>query len=33
MVRAKGIEPSSQAWEAYILPLDYARGTSVILVK
>ena len=23
--RAKGIEPSSQAWEARILPMNYAR--------
>ena len=26
LVRAKGIEPSSKAWEALILPLDYARN-------
>ena len=26
MVRAEGIEPSHQAWEARILPLNYARG-------
>ena len=25
MERAKGIEPSSQAWEACILPMNYAR--------
>ena len=25
MERAKGIEPSSQAWEARILPMNYAR--------
>ena len=25
MVRAEGIEPSSQAWEARILPIYYAR--------
>ena len=26
MVRAEGIEPSIQAWEAHVLPLYYARG-------
>jgi hypothetical protein len=26
--RVKGIEPSSQAWEAYILPLDHTRFTG-----
>lgn len=26
MVRATGIEPVSQAWEARILPLNYARS-------
>ena len=25
MERAKGIEPSSKAWEAFILPMNYAR--------
>lgn len=25
MVRAEGIEPSIQAWEAHVLPLYYAR--------
>ena len=25
MERVKGIEPSSQAWEAHILPLDHTR--------
>ena len=25
LVRAEGIEPSSQAWEARILPMNYAR--------
>ena len=30
MERVKGIEPSSQAWEARILPLDHTRtGHSV----
>ena len=26
MERAKGIEPSFSAWEADVLPLNYARG-------
>ena len=25
--RAKGIEPSYAAWEAAVLPLNYARGS------
>ena len=25
MERVKGIEPSSQAWEARVLPLNYTR--------
>ena len=29
LVRAKGIEPSSSAWEADVLPLYHARGTHV----
>ena len=29
MERAKGIEPSSQAWEARILPMNYARITCL----
>ncbi len=28
MERVKGIEPSSQAWEARILPLDHTRSRS-----
>jgi hypothetical protein len=28
--RVKGIEPSSQAWEAHILPLNHTRIYSVI---
>ena len=24
--RVKGIEPSSRAWEAFVLPLNYTRG-------
>src|SRR5579871_2331591 len=27
--RAKGIEPSYAAWEAAVLPLNYARETSI----
>ena len=26
--RVKGIEPSSQAWEARILPLNHTRGAA-----
>jgi hypothetical protein len=29
MERAKGIEPSYAAWEAAVLPLNYARGCAV----
>ncbi len=28
MERAKGIEPSYAAWEAAVLPLNYARGPT-----
>jgi hypothetical protein len=28
MERAKGIEPSYEAWEASVLPLNYARTLS-----
>jgi hypothetical protein len=28
MERAKGIEPSYRAWEALVLPLNYARTES-----
>jgi hypothetical protein len=28
--RAKGIEPSYAAWEAAVLPLNYARGFSTL---
>src|SRR6204780_5313534 len=31
MERVKGIEPSSQAWEARILPLNHTRVLSVTL--
>ena len=27
-MRARGIEPLSNAWEAFILPLNYARKTD-----
>ena len=30
MERAKGIEPSSQAWEARILPMNYARMMNIL---
>ena len=33
MVRAMGIEPMSQAWEARILPLNYARVAVAQMVK
>jgi hypothetical protein len=26
--RVKGIEPSSRAWEAFVLPLNYTRGRA-----
>ena len=29
MVRAAGIEPAPQAWEAHVLPIYYARGVGV----
>jgi hypothetical protein len=28
--RAKGIEPSYAAWEAAVLPLNYARGSQAV---
>jgi hypothetical protein len=28
--RAKGIEPSYAAWEAAVLPLNYARSAEVL---
>ncbi len=31
MERVKGIEPSSQAWEARILPLNHTRWLSKII--
>jgi Domain of unknown function (DUF4280) len=30
MERVKGIEPSSQAWEAHILPLDHTRNRGAV---
>jgi hypothetical protein len=27
--RAMGIEPTSKAWEAFILPMNYARITTL----
>ncbi len=27
-----GIEPTSEAWEAPILPLNYARSLSILLI-
>ena len=31
MERAMGIEPTSKAWEAFILPMNYARvGTPIV---
>jgi|GEM_PF-2139641 hypothetical protein len=31
MERVMGIEPSYEAWEAAVLPLNYTRGSGVIL--
>ena len=33
MERVMGIEPTSQAWEARILPLNHTREITVILQK
>jgi hypothetical protein len=33
MVRAGGIEPPSQAWEAHILPMYYARSCRMCEAK
>src|SRR5437763_3578391 len=33
MERAKGIEPSYAAWEAAVLPLNYARDRLVLLIS
>ncbi len=32
-MRARGIEPLSNAWEAFILPLNYARKTDSLTYK
>jgi hypothetical protein len=31
MERVKGIEPSSQAWEAHVLPLNHTRENGLIV--
>jgi hypothetical protein len=31
--RAKGIEPSYAAWEAAVLPLNYARGPAIVVTE
>ena len=33
MERVKGIEPSSQAWEAHILPLNHTRALAMVLAN
>ncbi len=33
MERAMGIEPTSEAWEAPILPLNYARSLFLIVLR
>ena len=33
MERVKGIEPSYEAWEAAVLPLNYTRGPARILQR
>jgi hypothetical protein len=33
MERVKGIEPSSQAWEAHILPLDHTRTGMIVKLR
>jgi hypothetical protein len=30
MERAMGIEPMSKAWEAFVLPLNYARVVDLL---
>ncbi len=32
MERAMGVEPTSKAWEAFILPMNYARKVSFVIV-
>ncbi len=31
--RAMGIEPTSKAWEAFVLPLNYARNGAIVFGK
>jgi hypothetical protein len=33
MERAKGIEPSYAAWEAAVLPLNYARRMRLLIAE
>jgi hypothetical protein len=33
MERAMGIEPTSEAWEAPVLPLNYARSMFLIVLR
>ena len=33
MVRVEGIEPSPQAWEAHVLPLNYTRIDDEVRLK
>lgn len=33
MERVKGIEPSPQAWEAGVLPLNYTRISDLIIIS
>lgn len=32
MERMTGIEPATPAWEAEVLPLNYIRGTNIIIL-
>ena len=32
MVRAAGIEPAPQAWEAHVLPIYYARFQKIVII-
>ena len=33
MERASGVEPPSEAWEAAILPINYARATYYEIIS
>jgi hypothetical protein len=33
MERVEGIEPSTKAWEAFVLPLNYTRFARVTLYQ